>query len=96
MSNYNEIDFGSNPTLTCDFDIDDVLTDPTAVSLQVEDPAGTISSYSYPATISKSATGQYFKTIACGIAGEWEHEWTGTGAVEAVKTKRFIIKRQGV
>ena len=66
-------------TLSNTFSVAGVATDPTAVSLAVTDPTGTTTPYTYPATITKTATGAYTKDVACSIAGTWTAVWTGTG-----------------
>lgn len=78
------------------FKVDSVLTDPTTVALSVTDPSGDVTSYTYAgATITKDSTGNYSKSLACSEAGEWIATWTGTGAVAAVGTRRFAVRRSG-
>jgi hypothetical protein len=85
---------GATVTLDRKFYVGSVLTDPTTVTLKVEDPAGTETSYTYAAaTITKSGTGIYTKNVACTLAGTWKYRWIGTGAVEAVAEGEFVIKR---
>lgn len=58
------------------------LTDPSTVTLQVENPAGTVTSYTYAGgTVSKNSTGVFYKDVALDAAGEWGYRWVGTGAV---------------
>lgn len=97
MSNYNEFEYGTTVTVRCLFKLDDVLTDPTTVDLRIEDPSGDISDFSWAgATVTRNSVGNFSKDIVCSEAGEWEHRWTATGPVQAVKTRRFTIRRQGV
>jgi hypothetical protein len=92
----NEYDYGDTVTMRVDFKVDDTLTDPTTVTLTVTDPSGDATSYTYSgAEVTKDATGEYSKALACSESGEWTYRWTGTGAVAAVGTKRFAIRRQG-
>lgn len=66
------------------------LTDPSTVTLQVENPAGTVTSYTYAAaTVSKNSTGVFYKDVALDTAGDWSYRWVGTGAV-AVTGEEFI------
>ncbi len=62
-----------------------VATDPTTVTLKVEDPSGTESTYTYAlGQVTKTATGAYSKEISLTTSGIWHYAWYGTGAVAAV------------
>jgi len=92
----NEYDYGDTVTLRCDFKVDNALADPTTIALAVADPSGDVSNYTYAgATVTRDALGQFSKAIICSESGEWVYTWTGTGAVAAVGTKRFAIRRAG-
>jgi len=76
--------------------VSNALTDPTTIALAVTDPSGGVANYTYAgATVTKDAMGEYSKAIVCSESGEWVYTWTGTGAVAAVGTKRFAIRRAG-
>lgn len=69
-------------TLTNTFtNVSGVDTDPGTVQLVVVDPTSVSTTYTYPAGITKVATGQYTKDIVCSVAGTWLYEWSATGAV---------------
>lgn len=92
----NEYDFGDTVTLRVEFKVSDVLTDPTTVGLTVTDPSGDSTPFTYAGgTITKDSTGKFSKSLACSEAGEWVYTFTGTGAVAAVGTGRFAIRRAG-
>lgn len=66
------------------FQVSDVDTDPSTVSIQVRDPSGTTSTYTYgSATISKEATGIYYKDIVLDSEGVWKAYMVGTGLCRA-------------
>lgn len=96
MSNLKEFDYGTTVRLTCNFEVDDVLTDPGTVDMQLTDPAGAITNYSYAATITKDAVGIYHVDKVCSVDGKWTHKWTATGAVSAIETRQFLVRRSGV
>lgn len=58
------------------------LTDPSTVTLKVQDPAGTETSYTLAgATVTKDSTGNYHKDVTINLAGRWVARWIGTGTV---------------
>ena len=58
------------------------LADPTTITLKVRDPSGTETSYTYAgATVSKEATGIYYKDVTINAQGRWVARWIGTGTV---------------
>lgn len=67
------------------FEVDSVATDPTTVSLIVQDPDGVDTTYTYPASVSKSATGVYYYDLTLSAAGLYCYRWVGTGAAAAVE-----------
>lgn len=67
-------------TLANTFTVAGVATDPTTVSLDVTDPTGSTTTYTYAGgQITKVSTGKYTKDIASSADGEWQYVWTGTG-----------------
>jgi hypothetical protein len=69
-----------------------VATDPTTVTLVVQDPTGTETTYTYAAgAVSKSATGGYYKDVAGSLAGDYYYWWYGTGACVASAQGWFTI-----
>lgn len=66
------------------FTVEDVDTDPTAVSLYVKEPDGTETTYTYAnATVSKEATGIYYKDVVLDSEGVWRARMVGTGTCRA-------------
>lgn len=80
------------PKITCTFTVDGTNTDPTTVTLEVKDPAGTKTTYTYAAgQITKSAAGLYYKYITLNLAGTWWYRWTGTGTVADVDVDYLFV-----
>ena len=70
-------------------------TDPTAVTLQVKDGAGTTTLYTYSlAEITKVSTGVYSKALSLTSSGWWYYEWQGTGTVAKVNNGQFYVDAQ--
>lgn len=61
--------------------------DPASLALNVRDPAGTLTSYAYPADaiIVRDSAGQYHADIDLTAAGAWVIEWVMPGEVESVE-----------
>lgn len=67
------------------------LTDPTTVSLVVQQPDGTRTTYTYAGgTVTKHSAGVFYRDIALDMPGEWTIRWVGTGAAAA--TDETLIK----
>lgn len=61
------------------------LADPTTLTLVVEDPAGTETTYTYAGgDIVKSAVGRYYYDAAYSSAGTYKLKWAATGTVKGV------------
>lgn len=96
MSVLDEYDIGDTPTLTAEFSVSNIATDPTAVTLVVTDPSGNTDTYTYAASqITRDGTGSYSKDVTVDEAGEWVAVWTGSGTVAATGTTRFAVRRAG-
>lgn len=60
-----------------------VLTDPATLTLKVRDPAGTVTTSTYPASpIVKDGTGEYHADIALTGVGMWVIEWSTTSPAQ--------------
>jgi hypothetical protein len=69
-----------------------VATDPTTVTLKVEQPDGTETTYTYAGgTVAKANTGSYYKDVQVSQHGTWTYKWIGTGAVAAVDEDSFHV-----
>lgn len=68
-------------------------TDPTTVTLLVQDPNGTETSYTYAlGQVTKDGTGLYSKSITMSTPGTWYYKFIGTGTCAAVDKGHLIIE----
>jgi hypothetical protein len=81
-------------TLTNTFKVNNVNTDPTAVTLTVTSPSGTATTYTYSlAEITRTAAGIYTKDIACSEAGVWLYLWVGTGSASDAVAGTWTVSK---
>jgi hypothetical protein len=84
----------SNPNTAPFTTVAGVPTDPTTVTLVVKEPDGTLTTYTYPATLSKESTGRFYTDITLDAAGLWSYRLTGTGAVVAVEEGQLHARQR--
>jgi hypothetical protein len=78
--------------ISVSFTASGVATDPTTVTLVVQNPAGTETTYTYAASeITKSATGAYYKDVTGNVEGDWYYWWYGTGTCGAADQGWFTV-----
>ena len=65
--------------------------DPTSITLKVKNPAGAVSTYTYPTHITKDSTGVYFYNYAVAASGTHYYNWAGTGAFQAADENSFTV-----
>lgn len=91
MANAYDVDDGIR--LSVAFTVSDVNTDPTTVTLKVQEPDGTETPYTYTlAEVTKSAVGVYYKDIIVDSSGAWFYRWEGTGTVVAATEEYFHVR----
>lgn len=67
--------------------------DPTAISLKVQKPDGTETTYTYAlAELMKSGTGIYYRDVTIDAAGAWYYKFAGTGAIVAAAEDSFAVE----
>lgn len=68
--------------------------DPGAVSVQIEQPDGTITTFTYlsGSEIVRYGTGQYRVDFTIDQAGRWTYRWLGSGAIQAVDEGEFYVR----
>lgn len=77
-------EIGDTIRLTGTFTLSSVNTDPTTITLKVQDPSGNEDTYTYALSqVAKSATGIYYKDITLDEKGVWHYRFVGTGTVAA-------------
>ena len=90
-------DIGDLVTLTATFTVATVATDPTTISLVIEDPSANEVTYTYAlGEITKSGTGIYTKNISIDEHGVWRYKFTGTGTCQAVEEGQFFVKQSRI
>lgn len=74
------------------YDLTDTLADPTTITLTVEDPSGTETSYTYSSDVQKTSTGIFYYDLTLGnTLGVYNYEWVGTGTVKAINEDSFRV-----
>ena len=69
-----------------------VVADPTTVSLKVETPDGTETTYTYAAAqITRTSTGLFRKDIPTTAIGTWSFQWIGVGVVDQAADGQFFV-----
>lgn len=94
MSTTSEYEVGTEVRLTVTFrNFEGVVTDPTAVALQIKEPDGVLTAYAYPpaGTITKVSAGVYAAQVLLDKSGPWLYRWEGTGAVNAAREGTLIV-----
>lgn len=97
------VDAGDRIVLTFTVDVNDVLTDPTAVLLRVTRPDGTVTTYTREGTdvssqapdsasITRLAAGVYEGAFSTDVSlpGRWRAKMWGTGAATAAGNELVI------
>jgi hypothetical protein len=76
------------------FTVSGTPTDPSTITLTVQDPSGNQDSYTYAGgQVTKSGTGVYYKDVSVDEAGLWAFKWAGTGTVAAVIEEEVVVER---
>lgn len=73
-------------------DASGTATDPTTIVLKYINPAGTVTTLTYPTGIVKDATGRYHYDLTLNASGTWAYRWEGTGAVVAAGEKKLVVR----
>ena len=92
----NSYDIGDTIRLSAEFVAASpaVSTDPTTVTLKVEDPTGTESTFTYAGGhLTKSSTGNYHYDYVPTKAGRHTYRFIGTGALQTAEETPFYVRR---
>jgi hypothetical protein len=84
---------GDTARVSTTFTVGGTATDPDTVSLIVTAPSGTATTYTYPADITKTATGAYRRDIGSLVSGLYAWRWVGTGAAAGTDEGSFTVER---
>ena len=80
--------------ISATFTVASVNTDPTTVSLKVQDPSGNEATYTYAlGQVTKDSTGNYHYDLAIDESGYWYYRWEGTGAVVSAAEAHLLVRR---
>ena len=75
-------------------DLAGAAVDPTAVTVRVKPPTGTLVVWVYgtDAEVVKDATGAYHADVDIDETGSWYFRWEGTGAAQAAAERLFTVR----
>jgi hypothetical protein len=67
--------------------------DPSTVTLKVSTNRGTTSTYIYgQSAVGRDGVGLYhFDIDTTNLPGNWNYEWIGTGAIQAIDSAWFVV-----
>lgn len=68
-----------------------VAVDPGAVRLVVQAPGGTDTTYTYPATVTKSGVGQYVCDVPLEEAGAYRWRWESDAPHRGAAQGNFLV-----
>lgn len=88
-------DIGDKVRVTASFtNLDGDAADPTTVTVKVQPPGGTITSYVHGTDdeVEKDATGVYHIDLSTDRPGRWRYRWETTGLVEAAEDGHFDVR----
>lgn len=89
-----EYDLNDTWTPTVTFTVNGAVTDPTTVTLTIIPPDKVEATYTYAgATITKSSTGVYTKSIPLTQRGVWYCKYVGTGACAASVDGTITVRK---
>lgn len=92
----NTYDIGDSVRISGAFTQSGTPIDPGAVTLKVELPDGTSTTYTYPATMTKDSTGNYHVDISITQRGTYNYRWVSTGGGAAAQENWFQVRVQQV
>ncbi len=92
VASVGPFDVGDTVTLKAEFFSDAAMTipaDPTAVTLQIKKPDGTLTT----PTPAHTTTGVYLYDLDLTAPGRWRWRYVGTGAVKQAETGHIDVRR---
>jgi hypothetical protein len=84
---------GDTVLLTGTFTTNGILVDPTTVTASVSAPDGTVTPFSYPATITKTGTGVYQVAWPVALVGNHQYQLHGAATGYARTVTRTFYAR---
>jgi hypothetical protein len=85
---------GDTPRLRAAFSVDNVLTNPTDVSLSIERPDGITVEFTWPpdGDIVNQSTGVFIANVLADAPGKWVYRFVGTGAAVGASEGEYIVE----
>ncbi len=87
-------DPGTEIRLSCRFEREGSLKDPTSVTCKVRAPDGQTTTYTYPNDIVRDDVGRYHLDLTPTYAGIWTVKWIAIGEVTATTEHTFRTRKQ--
>jgi len=88
-------DIGDVARLKVDIKVDDVLTDPTDLQVQVKEPDRTITTKTLlldPGDVIKDAVGQFHYDFTVTQTGKHVYRWLASGTAVGAEERAFSVK----
>ena len=87
------MDVGDKARISVTFTVDDVATDPTALTFKYRIGTGDVTTYTYGSDdeLEQDSTGNYHVDIDCTTAGTYYVRYAGTGAAAAAAESSFTV-----
>lgn len=85
-------DIDQTVRMWANFYVDEIPTDPTTITLKVQDPSGNEATYTYAGgTVTRHSVGVYYKDLTIDESGTWYYKYTSTGAVGSADERSFSV-----
>lgn len=91
MADEGAFNVGSVARLAITFNVDGVATNPTTVTLTLEQPDGVTSDLTGP-QLDNPTTGSFRRDVLVSQAGQWKFRWVGTGAAAGAEQGSFMAR----
>jgi len=88
----NKYDLGDSVRLQSVFTVDGEARNPTDVTLQIKNPAGTVALYN-TGDLQNPSTGTYYRDVTLDDTGVWDYRFYGTGTVIAADEGKLVVRR---
>ena len=72
-------------------DLTGARVDPTSVQAVVRSPSGIETTYTWPATITRTSIGVFYLTVDITASGTWRGRFVSTGSGKAVEFFSFVV-----
>lgn len=69
------------------------VVDPASVYMQLMNPLGSVSTWGYPASITKDSVGVYYADALASVGGDWHYRWAGQNTNWAAAEGTFSVNK---